>query len=115
MMTQISDKQLQAWQREHIYTDKYGSYSVSIFNGRVSGFFYSQSGEHLSRFDFQYNPVEKRPHPCRGDKGSAHGYIGVLGMDSGIDAVPQFNHPNGLYQWLREYFGYQRTTFDTRK
>jgi hypothetical protein len=114
MTLQISDKQLQAWQREHIYTDKYGTYSVTISNGRVSGFFNSQSGEHFSRFDFEYNPVEKRPHPWHkyGYEGSAHGYIGLLGVDCDLDEVPKFQHPNDLYQWIREYLGHPKTTFN---
>ena len=112
-----TEKQIKAWQRTHTY-DGHG-YHVEISNGRVAGYFNSPDGEHVSKFDFEYNPFEKvfkHPdsnlvnHPS--DFASwplESGWLGVLGCDSSFTPVPSFDHPNDLYQWLREEFGYSRT------
>ena len=95
----MTEKQQKAWQRQHQYLDRYGIYKVTIENGRCFGHFNSSCGEYVSRFDFAYDS----------EKG---GEIGILG-DNGGDTwnVPCLVHPNELYNWLRDFFGYEKSTF----
>jgi hypothetical protein len=101
-----TEKQMKAWSRVHTY-DGHG-YQVKVGGGMAAGYFNSLDGEAVSRFGFQYDPFAK----AEKDPDSAsvgHGWLGVLGTDSTFVEVPAFDHPNDLYQWLREEFGYPRT------
>ena len=103
----LTEKQEKAWDRVHTY-DGHG-YHVEIGAGKASGYFNSQCGQYVSRFNFAYSPLSANsPDPDK-FRPDAHGWLGVLGMDSTFDEVPAFPHPNELYQWLREEFGYKRT------
>jgi len=107
----ITEKQAKAWGRVHTY-DGHG-YHVTIEKGIAKGYFNSLGGEAVSRFEFSYNPLAKEQRNPDSAAMLGHGWLGVLGMDTTFDEVPQFNHPNDLYQWLREEFGYTRTVIQS--
>lgn len=114
---ELTDKQKAAWQRPHTYYGR--GYQVEISNGRAKGYFNSQCGEYTSTFDFEYNPLEKTvrdpdwhlaTYTQYKEKAPQHGWLTIGGGDNCTDIpLPQFPHPNELYQELREIFGYKKT------
>ncbi len=114
---ELTEKQKAAWQKTHIYESR--SYRVEISNGQAKGFFNSPCGEHVSRFEFEYNPIEATvrdpnwklsTYTLYKEEAPQHGWLTVGSGDNWIDIpLPQFAHPNDLYQELREQFGYSRT------
>ncbi len=114
-MSQLTEKQVKAWEERREFIGD--SYKV-IFDGEanVSGFFNSPCGEYVDNFNFRYNPIEQTETDMDGywddelgcqvhPKG--HGWLWVGAGDNwGTVKIPAFKHPNELYQWLRQQFGY---------
>ena len=95
----LTEKQKKVWQRQVQYLDLLGIYKVTIENGRCFGHFNNLNGESVNRFDFPYTPENG-------------GVIGILGDNSGCFwNVPPLPHPNELYNWLRDFFGYEKASF----
>lgn len=95
----LTEKQKKVWQRQVQYLDRLGIYNVTIEGGRCFGYFNTLNGESVNRFDFPYTPENG-------------GVIGILGDNSGCFwNVPPLPHPNELYNWLRDFFGYEKTSF----
>lgn len=112
----MTEKQAQSWERKSEYFHHNNCFHLVIADGRVTGYFNSQCGEYQSKIDFAYNPKEKTERDPNWrlatytnyqEKPPAHGWLSVGSGDNWEEIeVPQFNHPNDLYKWIKNHFGY---------
>lgn len=108
-MKTLTEKQIKAWQQKSVYIG--ADYELTFENGTIKGYFTAYNGEYTQKVNIKYNPIEALcADPLQESEDLAHGWLVMGGGDSwSSEEIPHFQHPNDLYQWLREAHGYPTT------